>query len=92
MPTSPSSTPVHSAATPPLSVVMPVHNALPHLDEAIESIVGQTYKDFEFVILDDASTDGSTERLREWAKRDPRIRLIEVKINLGPALSSQCAP
>jgi glycosyltransferase involved in cell wall biosynthesis len=41
------------------------------------------------VILDDASTDGSTERLRDWAKRDPRIRLIEEKRNLGPALSSQ---
>lgn len=68
---------------------MPVHNALPHLDEAIESIIGQTYADFEFVILDDASTDGSTERLREWAAREPRIRLVEVKTNLGPALSSQ---
>src|SRR4029079_16158405 len=75
--------------TPPLSVVMPVHNAMPYLDIAIESILGQTFQEFEFVILDDASTDGSTQRLREWARRDPRIRLIEEKHNLGPALSSQ---
>jgi glycosyltransferase involved in cell wall biosynthesis len=68
---------------------MPVHNAIPHLDEAIQSILGQTVSDFEFVILDDASTDGSTERLRVWASRDPRIRLIEVDENLGPALSSE---
>lgn len=78
-----------AAESPRVSVVMPVHNALPYLDAAVESILGQTLQSFEFVILDDASTDGSTERLREWARRDPRIRLIEEKRNLGPALSSQ---
>jgi glycosyltransferase involved in cell wall biosynthesis len=75
--------------SPRVSVVMPVHNAMPYLDIAIESILGQTFQDFEFVILDDASTDGSTHRLREWATRDARIRLIEEKYNLGPALSSE---
>jgi glycosyltransferase involved in cell wall biosynthesis len=67
---------------------MPVYNALPHLDEAVESILDQTFGDFEFVILDDASSDGSTERLRAWAKRDRRIRLLEMKQNLGPVGSS----
>jgi len=75
--------------TPAISVVMPVHNALPHLDQAIESILGQTLTNFEFVILNDGSTDGSTERLREWAACDSRIRLIEVEKNLGPAVSSE---
>jgi glycosyltransferase involved in cell wall biosynthesis len=70
---------------------MPVHNALPYLDEAIESILDQTFADFEFVILDDASTDGSTHKLREWASRDRRIRLLEVEDNLGPVLSSERA-
>jgi len=78
-----------AAETPRVSVVMPVHNAMPYLDIAVESILAQTYQGFEFVILDDASTDGSTQRLREWASRDPRIRLIEEKHNLGPALSSE---
>lgn len=78
-----------AAESPRVSVVMPVHNAMPYLDIAVESILGQTLQSFEFVILDDGSTDGSTERLREWAERDPRIRLIEEKRNLGPALSSQ---
>jgi hypothetical protein len=68
---------------------MPVHNALPYLDEAIQSILDQSLADFEFVILDDASTDGSSKRLRYWAQKDPRIRLMEVQKNLGPALSSQ---
>ena len=68
---------------------MPVHNALPYLDAAVESILGQTFSNFEFVILDDASNDGSVERLRDWASRDERIRLIEESNNLGPAVSSQ---
>jgi glycosyltransferase involved in cell wall biosynthesis len=68
---------------------MPVHNALPYLDAAVESMLRQTFSDFEFVILDDASTDGSTERLRQWAARDARIRLLEVERNLGPARSSE---
>jgi len=72
-----------------VSVVMPVHNALAYLDAAVESILSQTFGEFEFVILDDASTDGSTERLRQWASRDPRIRLIEEPRNLGPAGSSE---
>lgn len=74
---------------PAVSVVMPVHNALPFLDSAIQSILDQSFGDFEFVILDDGSTDGSTLRLREWAEKEPRIRLIESEKNLGPAVSSQ---
>ncbi len=73
---------------PSLSVVMPVHNALPYLDEAVESIRAQTRSDFEFVIYDDQSTDGSAERLEEWARRDSRIKLFRGKRNLGPAHSS----
>src|SRR3954469_16623216 len=73
---------------PRVSVVMPVHNALPYLDGAMECILGQTFTDFEFVILDDASTDGSTARLREWAKRDERIRLYGAREKLGPAVTS----
>ena len=75
-------------ANPQLSVVMPVHNALPFLDESIKSILGQTLSDFEFVILDDASTDGSIELLREWARRDERIQLHESTRRLGLSGSS----
>ena len=71
-----------------VSIVMPVHNALPHLDAAVQSILGQSHRGFEFIIYDDGSTDGSTERLRDWAGRDSRIKLFEGEHNLGPALSS----
>lgn len=73
-----------SIAHPLISVVMPVHNTAPYLDESIQSILGQTLKDFEFVIHDDASTDNSRRILRAWAKRDARIRLIEAEQRLGP--------
>lgn len=74
--------------SPALSVVMPVRNALPFLDESIESILNQTFTDFEFIILDDASTDGSTARLREWARRDERIRLYEAREKLDLSIIS----
>jgi hypothetical protein len=76
------------AFAPSLSVVMPVHNALPWLDAAVESILGQSFRDFEFVILDDGSTDGSGDRLRDWASRDARIRLVRSEKRLGAAGSS----
>jgi glycosyltransferase involved in cell wall biosynthesis len=79
---------MNMTANPLLSVVMPVHNALPFLGESIRSILEQTLSDFEFVILDDASTDDSVELLREWARRDKRIHLYESKKQLGLSGSS----
>jgi glycosyltransferase involved in cell wall biosynthesis len=67
---------------------MPVYNAFPFLDNSISSILSQTFGDFEFVILDDASTDGSLDRMRYWASRDKRIRIHESKNRLGLAGSS----
>ncbi len=63
-----------------VSVVMAVYNAMPYLPSAVDSILRQTLSDFEFIIIDDGSTDGSTEYLR--GLRDPRIRL-ERQANQG---------
>src|SRR5262245_21019181 len=79
---------MNSSAKPLISVVMPVYNALPFLDESISSILGQTLSDFEFVILDDASTDDTIERLREWAARDKSIQVHQSNKRLGLAASS----
>jgi hypothetical protein len=73
---------------PPISVVMPVHNGAPYLDPAIRSIVGQTWRDFEFVILDDGSTDDTTAILERWAERDARIRIARSLTREGWAGSS----
>lgn len=72
---------------PALSVVMPVHNAARYVDESIGSIARQSFSDFEFIIRDDGSTDGSQQILRKWAAQDRRIRLFEGE-QLGPAGSS----
>ena len=68
--------------TPAVSVLMGVHNGLPYLPEAVESILRQTFADFEFIIIDDGSTDGSGEWLETKAKEDPRIRLVR-QVNIG---------
>jgi glycosyltransferase involved in cell wall biosynthesis len=72
-----------------VSVVMPVRNAMPYLDDAIASILLQSHENFELIIGDDGSTDGSSERIDEWARRDGRIRVIRNGgSGLGPAGSS----
>lgn len=55
---------------------MTAFNAGSYLNDSIRSILGQTFADFEFLIVDDASTDGTTDHLRNWEKEDSRIRLI----------------
>lgn len=66
-----------ASCVPLVSVVMSVHNGLPYLDEAIASVLGQTYPNLEFVFIDDGSTDGSRAALRHHARLDRRIRVIE---------------
>jgi glycosyltransferase involved in cell wall biosynthesis len=61
--------------TPKISVLMPVYNSSRYLAEAIESILQQTLSDFEFLIIDDGSSDASPQILQNYAQQDPRIRL-----------------
>ena len=74
--------------TPAISVVMAVHNRERFLAEAIDSILAQTFDDFEFIIVDDGSTDGSAGIIRAYAARDRRIRRLQFERNRGVAASS----
>lgn len=65
-----------------VSVLMPVYNAEKYLSESIKSILFQTFRNFEFVIIDDASMDGSWKIIREYAAKDKRIKLFRNKSNL----------
>ncbi|MCM1157858.1 MAG: glycosyltransferase [Bacteroidales bacterium] len=59
-----------------VSVIMPVYNGERYLNEAVESILGQTYKDIEFIIVDDGSTDNTLNILLNYKKADDRIIII----------------
>ena len=62
---------------PKVSIIMPVYNAEKYLCEAIESVLKQTYTDFELFLINDMSTDNSKQICIEYAKRDRRIVLLE---------------
>jgi glycosyltransferase involved in cell wall biosynthesis len=70
---------------PKISVVMAVYNEANFLCDAIESILNQTFRDFEFIIVDDASSDSTLEILNRYAENDIRIRIICNESNLGLA-------
>lgn len=70
-----------------LSITLATFNVAPFLRESLDSILNQTYKDFEVICLDDASSDGTVEILQEYAQRDSRIRLILKKKNEGLAVA-----
>jgi glycosyltransferase involved in cell wall biosynthesis len=59
-----------------LSILMSCYNSAPFLREAMESVLAQTFGDFEFLVIDDGSTDGTNDIIRQYARHDGRIRLI----------------
>ncbi len=67
----------------PVSVIMPVYNSQDFLPEAIESILSQTFRDFEFIIMDDCSTDNSLAIALDYQKHDARIRIHHHEQNIG---------
>ena len=70
-----------------ISVIVPVYNVEKYLHICINSILNQTYQNFEIICIDDASTDFSSEILRYFEKKDSRIKIIrnETNIGLGPS-------
>jgi len=76
---------------PLITVYMPVFNAAKFLHQSINSILNQTFSDFEFIIVDDASTDNSWKIIKSYSKKDNRIIPIKNKINLGVSLTSNIA-
>lgn len=70
---------------PPLTVLMPVRNGARHVREAIDSVLAQSFGDFELVVVDDGSADETPAILTDYAVRDPRLRLIRNETSVGVA-------
>lgn len=72
---------------PKISVIMTAYNSSKHIDEAILSILNQTFKEFELIVVNDCSTDNTAEIVSGYSQKDSRIILLNNPVNLQPALS-----
>jgi len=77
--------------SPLVSVITPVYNSARFLSEAVASVAAQTFKDWEMVIVDDGSTDGSVRHARDLAGRERRIRFSALGANCGAAVARNTA-
>lgn len=73
--------------TPRVSIGLPVHNGENFVADALDSILAQHYRDFEIVICDNASTDGTADICRNYASRDARIEYHRNEHDIGPCLN-----
>ena len=73
--------------TPKVSIIVPIYNAGKFLEKCLDTLVNQTLKDIEIILVLDCPTDGSDRIAREYAEKDPRIRLIINEQNLNIGLS-----
>lgn len=74
-----------------VSIVTPAYNSAIHISGTIESVLAQTYRDWEMLIVDDGSSDHTVQIVKEYARRDGRIRLIPLYRHLGAAESRNTA-
>ncbi len=74
-----------------ISVILPVYNGEKYLTECIESVLNQTYRNFEFIIVDDASTDSTPQILKEFALQDTRIKVMTHAINQKQTIAANTA-
>ena len=66
-----------------VSVITPNYNCSPYIAQAIQSVLSQSFQDWELLIADDCSTDGSAEIARDYVKKDPRIRFLQTPSHSG---------
>ena len=70
-----------------VSVITPMYNCEKFISETIESVLNQTYTNWEMIIIDDCSTDKSKQIVKQYIERDKRIRLIALNENSGAAVA-----
>ncbi|MBW8330067.1 MAG: glycosyltransferase [Thiobacillus sp.] len=72
-----------TAVPPAVSIGMPVYNGEKYIREALDTLLGQSHTDFELIISDNASTDGTEAICQQYAAKDSRIRYVRQPVNLG---------
>lgn len=70
-----------------VSIITPVYNCEQYIKETIESVLGQTYTNWEMLLIDDCTPDGSPEIIKDYSKKDKRIRYIKLPENSGAAVA-----
>lgn len=81
----------NSKIVPLVTVLMPTYNSCDYIAETIDSVLNQTYRNFEFIIVDDFSTDGTREIIESFMAKDARIKLVDgEKKGIGGALHLGC--
>lgn len=86
LPTSP------GAPAPAVTIGLPVYNGERYLRQSLDSLLAQTFTDFELIISDNASTDSTEQICREYARRDPRIRYVRQASNIGAGPNHNLLP
>lgn len=72
---------------PEVSVIIPVYNVEAYLEQCLDSILGQSFRDFELIAVDDCSPDGSADILRRYEREDARVRVVSLRENVGMGLA-----
>lgn len=80
------------SAAPRVSIGLPVYNGERFLRESLDALLAQTWTDFELIISDNASTDSTAQICHEYAARDPRIRYVRQRQNIGAARNHNVLP
>lgn len=78
-------------SNPVVAIIVPIYNVEKYLQECLDSVIGQTYRDLQIILIDDASTDNSFEIAYDYFKQDARITLIKNKQNQGVGASRNLA-
>ena len=72
-----------------VSIITPVYNSERYIMEALQSVMNQTFTNWELIVVDDMSTDNTCRIVLEVCKKDPRVRLIKLKTHEGPSVARQ---
>jgi teichuronic acid biosynthesis glycosyltransferase TuaG len=70
-------------SVPVISIIMPAYNAASFISDAIESVLGQTFPNFELIVVNDCSADNTADIVKKYLERDSRVHLINLMINMG---------